>query len=143
MAWNVRYRNNVPKVVEENCKQAWGTNQANIDVCYRQAYGGLSLARLLAKVGGTRPPEFETPNKTRVGKTNVDHPEAQCRLDTYFQGSLCAVPFNLKVIPGKDLGSENNSPKAEALASEVSCFDYKGHKLGFRPPCWFKNQNGG
>jgi hypothetical protein len=67
---------------------------------------------------------------------------AQCRLDTYFQGALCAKPFDLRVIPGKDLGTNrNNSKEAELQAARSSCFLGAGFQLGNRPACWFKQQN--
>jgi hypothetical protein len=68
--------------------------------------------------------KFETPDASTVSSTNDNHPATQCRLDTYFQGSLCEVNFNDDV----------------ARTSEVTgtCHGSLGHKMGLRPTCWFK-----
>jgi hypothetical protein len=58
-------------------------------VCMRQLVGGNSLGKLLAKLSGEKVPNFETPDKTIVKKTNVSYPKTtQCRLDSYHNGTL-------------------------------------------------------
>jgi hypothetical protein len=139
-AYNIRYRQGVPKAVQDRCDAIYHSKEDQ-ELCYRQAAGGLSLATLLATLGRDNPPKFETPDSTAVGQTNTDHPKSQCRLDTYFQASLCPTAFDYKVIPGKDMGSSsNNSTAAEAESAKYSCFQATGFQLGYRPTCWFKPQ---
>jgi hypothetical protein len=139
-AWNIRYRQGVPQGVQDRCDSIYHSKEEQ-EVCYREAAGGLSLATLLAAAGGETPPKFETPDKSVVDKTNTEHPQAQCRLDTYFQASLCSAAFDYKTIPARDLGAgNNNSPEAEAIAAKYSCFQATGYQLGNRPACWFKQQ---
>jgi hypothetical protein len=130
------YREGVPSVVQQKCDASWKTPEQQ-DLCYRLSAGGLALANLLASAGGEKPPHFETPDKSKVSHTNVDHPEAQCRLDTYFQGALCLANFDLRVIPGKTENGGNNSVDAEKEAAKVTCI---GQPQGDRPACWFKSQ---
>lgn len=67
-------------------------------------------------------PRFNTPDLWQATTVFDDHPGTQCRLDTYFAGSICDVD---KSVP-------------------VSVHDYRQGtcvenvaKVGFRPRCWF------
>lgn len=61
----------------------------NDEVCMRQLAGGNSLGLLLSRLNGEAAPNFETPDKTIVKKTNVSYPRTtQCRLDSYHNGTL-------------------------------------------------------
>jgi hypothetical protein len=142
MAYTMKFRSAVPSNIQAQCDAVYKT-QPEQEVCYREAAGGISLATLLAVIGGSRSiPKIETPDPSKVRQTNTAHPEAQCRLDTYFQGALCAKVFDLKTIPGKEMGANaNNSKKAELEAAQYSCFMGQGEQVGNRPACWFKQQN--
>ncbi len=94
-------------------------------LCEVGALAGTSIAALFQDLRGQpRPPSFSTPDLSVVGKTNDAHPDTQCRLDTYFQGALCAIP----------VGEEqtNDGPQAGA------CTASQGFSLGLRPRCWYK-----
>ncbi|MCB9094507.1 MAG: hypothetical protein H6621_05505 [Halobacteriovoraceae bacterium] len=93
-------------------------------LCLRAAMGGLSLARLLADLGGSNMPEFDTPDPSKVSSTNHAHPAAQCRLDTYFNGSLCALSYS------DEVNSDDPFPG--------TCNRIENHKVGLRPLCWFQ-----
>lgn len=134
-------RTDVPPYVKQRCDAVWKESAAAQSLCYRSASAGLSLATLLAAIGASPAPKFETPDPTRVPQTVVDHPRAQCRLDTYLAGAVCAAPFDLKVIPAKGLPGGQNSKEGEAVAAKVSCMEAT-QKIGFRPYCWFKPQLG-
>lgn len=111
-----------PDVVLAACKKgAKSDNEAAL--CVRGSMGGLSLGRLLATLGGSAMPEFNTPDKSTVSSTNDAHPRAQCRLDTYFGGSVCEVDFK-----------ENVDQKDPVVAT---CAQEKGATVGFRPRCWY------
>lgn len=125
----------VPAVVKQRCDAAWNNAPAQ-SLCYRSAAGGLALANLLAKLGSETQPHFETPDKTVVTSTDPEHPQAQCRLDTYLAGAVCNADFDPKVIPGR--GTNQMSAQAEAVAGQYSCMDHTKYQQGFRPLCWFK-----
>lgn len=63
----------------------------NKDVtCLRQLAGGKSLGNLLSVLSEDEVlPDFETPDKTVVTRTNTSYPKTiQCRLDSYHNGTL-------------------------------------------------------
>lgn len=92
-------------------------------LCIRSGLAGLSVAKLFASLAWfTKDPKFETPDTKSVNTTYSAHPKAQCRLDTYLQGSICEARMD------EDMSSETNG----------SCHETHGHKSGMRPRCWFK-----
>lgn len=99
-------------------------NDNEIALCERIAMAGKSLAMLLGELGGNSKVAFNTPDKSVVTKTYDAHPEAQCRLDTYFSGSLCDKSWNIDV----------DNKKAEVGV----CIKSDGHTEGIRPLCWYK-----
>jgi hypothetical protein len=99
-------------------------SSSEIALCQRVSMAGKSLASLLGSLGGTGKVEFTTPDKTIVKKTNDNHPAAQCRLDTYFNGALCDRPI-LDELDNKD-------------ATKGTCVKSDGHTEGIRPLCWYK-----
>lgn len=92
--------------------------------CVRSSMAGLSLGTLLATLGGEGVPRFETPDPAVVAETNDRHPKGQCRLDTYFQGALCAQPVSAEV--------DDNDHHAG------TCTRKNGSLTGIRPRCWYK-----
>jgi hypothetical protein len=99
-------------------------NANEIALCQRSAMAGKSLALLLGELGGTPNIAFNTPDKSVVQKTNENHPAAQCRLDTYFNASLCDKTYSDDV--------SNTSP------IPGTCIKKDGYKMGPRPLCWYK-----
>lgn len=94
-------------------------------MCVRGGMAGLSVAKLFQSLrGSTVEPKFDTPDPKVVTKTDDNHPATQCRLDTYFQGSLCEVNF-----------SEDVTSTSEVTGT---CHASLGHTIGLRPLCWFK-----
>lgn len=140
---NLAYRNirNVPTSVKTACDTVWNGNPNAQGWCVRAAAGGFSLASLLAALGGDPIPNFDTPDKTKVNQTNPEHPRAQCRLDTYFAGSLCTKKWDLNVIPARNFPKGQDTAGAELEAMKYSCFEKEGLKVGTRPNCWFKPLN--
>ncbi len=94
-------------------------------LCIRTAMAGQSLANLFGALGQTDPPNPETPDSGEVTRTNDRHPAAQCRLDTYWQGSLCDLDHN-----------EDVSQSDETVGT---CMDDR--MQGTRPRCWFKSSS--
>lgn len=94
-------------------------------LCARISMAGKSLADLFASFGGGEI-NFKTPDKKVVSSTNDGHPAAQCRLDTYFQGTLCTKEF-------ADDVSDTDAKKNTCIAAD-------GFTSGVRPLCWYKPQ---
>lgn len=134
---NALSRDGVDPVAKQQCDQSY-TLQDERDVCYRTANASQSLANLLAVLGAENTPQFSTPDLSEVSATYEGHPAAQCRLDTYFGGALCATRFNEAVIPGRNHPKGQESVEAEADAAQYSCTRAQGQTLGVRPLCWYK-----
>ncbi|MFP5386295.1 MAG: hypothetical protein ACLGHN_09475 [Bacteriovoracia bacterium] len=113
----------IPEVVQEKCTlpfpQEW--EQA---LCMRTTLAGISVSAISADIRNTSLPSVETPDETVVDQTFDDHPLPQCRLDTYFQGSIC----------------EESSYRSLSDEDEIqgACHGKKGQIEGLRPLCWFK-----
>lgn len=75
--------------VRVQCNASFPSDQNAAAICMRSSMAGLSLARVLGSLGGTPTPNFATRDASKVAETYDGHPQAQCRLDTYFQGALC------------------------------------------------------
>jgi hypothetical protein len=111
-----------PSVVK-SCQLIY-QSENELALCERIAMAGKSLALLLADLGGSSKVSFDTPDKSVVKKTFDAHPQAQCRLDTYFQASLCDKSW------GQDVDDKD--------ATVGVCIKRDGHKVGVRPLCWYK-----
>jgi hypothetical protein len=110
---------------EAKAKCALVYKSANeVAMCERIAMAGKSLAMLLGDLGGNSKVAFTTPDKSVVRRTNDNHPKAQCRLDTYFQGGLCDKSMDDEV-------SQTDSKPGTCLKAD-------GHSNGVRPLCWYK-----
>lgn len=83
---------------------------------------GLLLHRFSRTSRGYRskPPKLQTPDQKIVTRTQIKHPEKQCRLDTYFQGSICNESY---------IGNNTNCPDIWDIFS------------GARPRCWYAPEN--
>ncbi len=133
---NAKSAATVHPTAKRKCDAVWQTEDDR-NLCYRTAMGGKSLADLLSRLGGTTA-DFDKPDTSRVSRTNTAHPEGQCRLDTYFNGSLCTAKFDSTVIPGKGHDDGQTSLAAERIASQYSCMTASSFSEGLRPRCWFK-----
>lgn len=113
----------VDPVAAEACNNQFA-NQGERNRCQTGTQGGSSVATLLGVLGGgSTPPKFDTPDPTVVDSMMDEHPPAQCRLDTYFQGALCQKSV------GEDVANDN--PNAGA------CTRKGGQQTGLRPRCWY------
>ena len=100
-------------------------NGSAINVCINTANAGYVLANVLRDLANSpNSVSFDTPDRTQVEVTDDSHPNAQCRLDTYFAGSTCGV--------SKDVPFSSNDPKPGACSKE------NGDSVGVRPLCWYK-----
>lgn len=123
----------VPTEVKAGCSSTF-KSMKEIALCTREALAGQVLAQILYQLGHgssakvaiepATAPSFSTPDTTSVSSTNDQHPAAQCRLDTYFNGSICGMA-----------ATDDFGPKDAATGA---CAEEKHDKYGFRPRCWFK-----
>ncbi len=119
------------------CKLSWKTpvDQA---ICARSVEAGKSAASLMASLERSPAPQIDTPSPDVVSVTNHRHPAAQCRLDIYIAGSVCAKQFDLNFIPGINYyGQSSNSLDSEIQSNKFVCNKYDGDLVGTRPRCWF------
>jgi hypothetical protein len=114
---------NAPADVTEMCQKTY-KNQIDTALCVRTSMAGQSVGNLFAALSRLPQPKFDTPDSRVVSSTDHNHPKAQCRLDTYYQGSLCDINMN-----------EDVSQTDEVRGT---CHGSLGHKIGTRPLCWFK-----
>ncbi len=113
-------RLNPPQFLRDSCERQF-TDRLDQLLCVRGAMGGYAMTQIWENGSGTF--QFDTPSSEKVNRTSHWHPENQCRIDTYFQGSMCEVSASVDV-SGTD-----------ALAG--TCNASAGHAVGFRPGCWY------
>ncbi len=105
------------------CSTQWKTDFEK-NLCLREGLAAQAIGNVFASlVLFSKLPKFTTPDLTKVPKTNVGHPKAQCRLDTYFQAALCHVPF------------DQEFDKKDETAG--ACHPSHGDTIGNRPLCWY------
>ena len=115
---------NAPKIVTDMCKKNYNKNKIDSALCVRTSMAGKSVSDLFSSLSKLPETKFETPDSKVVSNTDHNHPKAQCRLDTYYQGSLCDVNMNEDVSQSEEV--------------KGTCHGSLGHKIGTRPLCWFK-----
>jgi hypothetical protein len=108
---------------KDQCQKVYSTTQERAN-CFRSSLAGRSLARLLGSLSGNAEVSFAQPDPTVAARTNHNHPKAQCRMDTYFQGALCINDMD-------ELADATDARKGYCTAIEK--FD-----IGLRPACWYK-----
>jgi hypothetical protein len=113
----------VPELIQTNCSKSFPVDW-EAAICIRTSIAGLKNSYISAHIRGIENPQIETPDSSMVEKTYEGHPIPQCRLDTYFQGSVCEVPSNISV-------SDTNEVTG-------TCHQENGNDMGLRPACWFK-----
>jgi hypothetical protein len=123
---NAKFRETISSVPKELCDK----NYSDVDdqnICYRQMMAGLSLANLLGNLGGSGGIRFETPDDGVVSRTYENHPDGQCRLDTYVAGAMCTTSWDANLVP-----------RDEQESSNYTCNMVQGFQREARPRCWFK-----
>ena len=112
----------IDPVAKTACESQFSDRNEQL-ICMRTSMAGQSVANLFQALRKEpTPPRFGTPDQSQVARTNDNHPATQCRLDTYFAGSLCVAKEN------------------EALSNSDyragSCYAPRD-TVGTRPRCWF------
>lgn len=110
-------------VAREACQKVYSSAQDRA-ACFRSALAGKALARLLGSLSGNAEVVFAKPDPKVATTTDHNHPKAQCRMDTYFQGALC-------VNDADELSDPEDVRKGYCTAIEK-------FEVGLRPACWYK-----
>ena len=111
-------------IVVDKCSNQWASD-ADVALCARFAMAGRSITQLFKELKFPNDPlSFETPDSSRVGRTDDGHPRPQCRLDTYLASALCDRPLDEK--------TSVRNPRQGA------CNRSEGYIEGVRPLCWYK-----
>ncbi len=113
----------IPATVQTKCHASY-TDKNDIALCIRISMAGKSIAHLFSSLSGRVEVKFDNPDLTKVVTTKEKHPTPQCRLDTYFHGSLCDRRIS------DELSNED--------ATVGTCNRSQGYIHGPRPRCWYK-----
>lgn len=108
----------IPSEVALECSEL-----ENPELCKRSALASFDLSQIFAQLKGESI-SFSTPDPYRVSRTILSYAGTQCRLDTFFQGSLCSV-------------SEDEDLPLVSEEVEGSCHPALGYEKGNRPACWY------
>jgi hypothetical protein len=114
---------NIPQFAKDAC-QAQFSEELDYLICLRGAMAGASVANLFSALRRIDPPQFDTPDARRSATTDHNHPQPQCRMDTYFQGALCQI--------------DHREPVSQRDEAKGYCYRANGDTTGVRPLCWFK-----
>lgn len=112
----------IPEVVTNKCQENF-TNDDEVALCERSSLAALAMAKSAGTIPGSDEISYDTPDPNVTPTTYHQHPEAQCRLDTIFEGSLCTIDKEIRV--------DNVDPNIGA------CNRQESYKTGLRPLCWY------
>jgi hypothetical protein len=119
---------NIDPLAKSQCEAQFQAKKDQ-DICKRLSMGAESVSYLFQALNEeTTRPQFGTPDKTEVADTNDDHPATQCRMDTYFGGSLCPVAASVP--------NSNSDFKTGSCVQGVD-------PVGYRSRCWFNPESTG
>jgi hypothetical protein len=113
----------IPPLLKNSCSKVY-KNKKKQDICVRIGLAGLDNGKFFATTLKKAEPKLETPDQNIVTVTFDNHPDPQCRLDTYFQGILCDKS------PDENFRDDDETTGA--------CHDLHKDKTGLRPRCWFR-----
>lgn len=116
-------KQDIPETVISTCAAQFSSIEDQL-ICQRGAMAGLSTAKLFQALRSqSTEPAFDTPDTNIVSRTDHNHPQTQCRLDTYFSGAICSI------IDTDDVDQDDESIGV--------CYRKNGDTIGNRPLCWF------
>ncbi|MES2855323.1 MAG: hypothetical protein V4692_05650 [Bdellovibrionota bacterium] len=130
----------VDPLVAERCQAVHGSIAKKYDICVRSSNGGLALARLLASLGGEKMPQFNTPDASKVTRTNENHPAGQCRLDTYFAGAVCDADITIDPSDTDEKVGSCVTGEASLLRAAKQGMSAFADGMGSRPACWYSDK---
>lgn len=124
---NKKLKGRVDPVAKRKCNSAW-THEDDRNLCYRISSSALSfidtITRAEAMSGFSNPDySFSSHSTKKPISTDEGHPDVQCRLDTFLNGSLCQQNYQF-----------HKTPTTREMSAENFC---QGEQKGSRPRCWF------
>lgn len=126
---NVDYVRNLTAdpIAERECAKSFKGQEAQA-ICVRSAMAGVVAAMMFKELRKEQTsPQFDTPDTSKVEKTFHGHPATQCRMDTYFAGTICPADLN-------------QDPSDRDVNVGV-CSRKHGEARGARPLCWYSEDN--
>ena len=115
----------VPGFVSERCAEGFEGREAAA-TCERGMMAGIALARFDAVLLGQGARFSVGPGEVRPfvrGRSYLQHPKPECRLETFLRGSLC--------------GKSPREPFSDTDYRRGACTREGGSGDGARPLCWF------
>jgi len=112
----------IDPVLQAQCDANWSSIPER-NLCVRSGMAGMTVSLLFQDLSKSAMPKFDTPDPSKVNKTNDAHPATQCRLDTYLQGSLCNRNYMEDV--------------SDTDVNVATCTTGNGDTIGLRPLCWY------
>ncbi|MFT6630277.1 MAG: hypothetical protein ACJAS4_000213 [Bacteriovoracaceae bacterium] len=116
--------NNIKPVIKKNCQLNFKA-PSEYKQCLRSAVISEEIGYFIHKMKQSRrgqrgkKPSIESRDNAVASRTLIQHPNAQCRLDTFFEGSLCSDYY-------RSNGKQN-----------PNCLDSDLLYEGSRPKCWY------
>jgi hypothetical protein len=115
----------LPDEVKKQCRFQY-PNANDYFICLRSSKAAEEHGKVIGDLdskGASSDVSLMTPSTDVVSDSNLKHPDAQCRVDTKFQGALCNVSTKIAL---DDLDE-----------SIGTCTFNNFNILGNRPDCWF------
>lgn len=116
----------LPAEIKQLCRKAHKTED-DYFVCLRSAKAAEDYGQMIqyrrTNQDPTQSVNLMLRDPRQVTQTNINHPEAQCRLDTKLEGALCNIHERVTF----------NANEEE----QGACTPSKGYQVGVRPACWF------
>lgn len=110
--------------IKNICENNYLNNpMASVNDCYRTMMAGDSLAHFFSRLENENKPFININSKIKSIGTNLNHPDPQCRLDTFKAAALC------------DIG-EVISTNIENAPEKMNCL-MQNELVNKRPDCWF------
>lgn len=111
----------LPAFAINKCRERFSI-ESELKLCFESTFISMEIGKFLFKINrGRRGNRSAKPLITKratniMTTTNIKHPKPQCRLDTFFEGSLCSAFYR----------------------GDKACQDSQEWYLGARPLCWYK-----
>ncbi len=115
----------VPETIRSECSKSF-PDKSEAAICIRTAVAGISVGKVNASIRRFPAPDIDVVDSSIATTTQNGHPIPQCRLNTYYQGSLCPV--------------SSLRPLSQVNEMKGTCHEEQGYTVGLRPSCWYKPQ---
>lgn len=110
--------------IENNCKLVY-SNDLELTTCKKTANAGIKVAKIFKLITGkTEDSNILTPSSVETKQTVLGYPTIQCRLDTFYHGTLCDKAADI--------------PTSPTDANAGYCTTETDGALKSRPLCWYK-----